>query len=322
MKCPVCKNKIDDENKTCPICKFDDLHHYFINTNDATEWMEKIVVPYRNQWNHKPKTETGDLFQTMFSKQLERLNTISNEHIERKCDFRYHSDSNGVVISSYIGSNSHVTIPDTIDGNLVRGIGDSAFKDNKIIETVTLPNTIRFIGNEAFSKSSIKTIDLGESVKYIYSHAFYSCNNLESITFPETVKIISNGVCSSCSKLKNVVILGARKIEIGAFLCEGLKRIYLPDTLEEIEAYSFTSPCRFKQMILPQSLQKLNDTRFILHNNGLDIAVLNNNTEFAYEHNDLYDGNTRIFCNKGSLVEVFANKYMIPTFPLSKFQKC
>lgn len=46
MKCPVCKTECSGYDR-CPQCGFDDLRTDFLNQEDANDWLENVVVPYR-----------------------------------------------------------------------------------------------------------------------------------------------------------------------------------------------------------------------------------------------------------------------------------
>ena len=48
--CPVCKNTINDDTVKCSVCNFTDLHREFISKEDAQEWLDTIVLPYREKW--------------------------------------------------------------------------------------------------------------------------------------------------------------------------------------------------------------------------------------------------------------------------------
>ena len=48
--CPVCKNSITQKAKKCKVCDFSDLHKEFITKEDAQDWFDTVVLPYRNKW--------------------------------------------------------------------------------------------------------------------------------------------------------------------------------------------------------------------------------------------------------------------------------
>jgi len=80
-------------------------------------------------------------------------------------DYTYTFDNNGgIAITGYTGPGGDVTIPDTIDGYLVTSIGDAAFY-NKFMTSVTIPNSVTSIGEEAFENcTSLTNVTIGASV--------------------------------------------------------------------------------------------------------------------------------------------------------------
>ena len=81
----------------------------------------------------------------------------------------------------------------------VTSIAANAFKANKTIASVTIPNT----------------------VITIYAQAFYGCTSLKSITIPTSVKTIGKKAFYNCRKLKTITIkttkLTIKKVGAGAF---------------------------------------------------------------------------------------------------------
>lgn len=71
------------------------------------------------------------------------------------------------TITGYIGNEQSVRVPRKIKGHTVTAIGKNAFKDNDLIVTVTLP----------------------DSVTSIEDRAFYACSNLLIITMPKVTHI-------------------------------------------------------------------------------------------------------------------------------------
>ena len=54
--CPVCKSAINDNAVKCNVCSFTDLHREFITKEDAQEWLDTVVLPYRIQWEELKDT--------------------------------------------------------------------------------------------------------------------------------------------------------------------------------------------------------------------------------------------------------------------------
>ena len=72
-----------------------------------------------------------------------------------------------------------IIIPSTLRGRQVTKIGDMAFSDKKI-KSITLPDSLTEIGN----------------------NAFYMCNGLEEITIPSSVTKIDDNAFENCRNLK------------------------------------------------------------------------------------------------------------------------
>ena len=69
-------------------------------------------------------------------------------------------------------------------------IGDDAFYDCYGLTDVYLPESIKRIGNGAFSGSGITSIEIPKHVEHIGSFAFNHCNELMDIIIPDSVKYI------------------------------------------------------------------------------------------------------------------------------------
>ena len=74
------------------------------------------------------------------------------------------------------------------------------------IQSIIIPNSLRKIGDYAFSKcSSLNSITIPNSVTNIGQAAFDECSSLTTITIPEKVSKIGWGAFSNCASLKSVI---------------------------------------------------------------------------------------------------------------------
>lgn len=99
-----------------------------------------------------------------------------------------------------------------------------------IIDEVILPNTIKNIGFQAFTWSSIKTINIPEGVTSISEQAFYNTSELQTATFPSTLKVIGphafyGSVLPSCTLPDNIQTVNGAAFELDAPKGIGMKAI-------------------------------------------------------------------------------------------------
>lgn len=75
--------------------------------------------------------------------------------------------------TAYTGTNPAMVIPDTIEGLTVKLINTNAFKDNLIIISAKLPDTIIATGNDAFGDcKNLKTVNMPSALTTINNYAF------------------------------------------------------------------------------------------------------------------------------------------------------
>ena len=97
---------------------------------------------------------------------------------------------------------SSITIP-----NSVTSIGDDAFSDCSKLTQVNIPNSVTSIGNSAFRRCSALTqVSIPNSVTSIGGWAFYDCSALTQVTIPNSVTSIGGLVFRNCSALTSVII--------------------------------------------------------------------------------------------------------------------
>lgn len=185
--------------------------------------------------------------------------------------FSYYVNQNcdEIVIDSYVASDyiAELEIPDKIKGIEVTAIRDRAFA-NITFKSIKLPDSIKYIGKEAFRESDIKelilpknlevidnrafqyannlegTLIIPENVKYIGQNAFQS-NYLTSIIFPESIENIEEGAFLY-SELENVEFKGngknLRKIGVDAFSVAKVDNKIDVTAFENLEIYDFNNP--------------------------------------------------------------------------------
>ncbi|MBQ7225490.1 MAG: leucine-rich repeat domain-containing protein [Clostridia bacterium] len=144
---------------------------------------------------------------------------------------------------------THIVIPKTVMHNgityTVTGVESMAFYNNADITSLTVSDTVKYIGEYAFHYcTSLKSVTLGSGLEEIGGYAFYFCTALDSLSLGG-VRIIGEFAFYNCAHLDTLVIPNTVEvIEDCAFkFCYNIVRITLGTGLKSIELSAFEE-CR------------------------------------------------------------------------------
>ena len=112
------------------------------------------------------------------------------------------------VLIEYTGTRTRIHPHLTVSKEPVVGLGDGVFKDSQTIEYFSVAHNDVFttIGAEAFMNSSIRDVDLFDSVTTIGARAFAGCAQLEELTLPNSLTTIGEGALDGLTGLKKLVV--------------------------------------------------------------------------------------------------------------------
>lgn len=165
---------------------------------------------------------------------------------ERENSFEYIATNNQVVIVRFhgLGMESHVSIPEKIQGMPVVRLGKMSFsraiqkidaKTSDNLVKLTLPGTLEYIEGGAFQmNSNLSEVNLPPKISVIEDSTFAFCGftnlvfpntvqkigkgafmanaNLKSVNIPASVEFIGKGAFSGCRNLTNIEILGSNTV--------------------------------------------------------------------------------------------------------------
>lgn len=154
----------------------------------------------------------------------------------------------------------HIVIPEAVTYDdvsySVTSIGESAFCSCSLLQGVTIPNTVKSIGQNAFSDSSLPQITIPNSVESIGMSAFSGCSNIRELTLPNSIKKIGYGAFSTCSNLTSIVIPDSVTTISGSLFssCYNLESVTIPNTVTSIGGRAFSFCPKLTEIALPDSL--------------------------------------------------------------------
>lgn len=182
---------------------------------------------------------------------------------EKSGDFTYAIYEEYVEITGYSGNAASVSVPSEYSGGKVLSIGKAAFQGNKLIESVTLPESVlnieaaafknceklssaaipgvKSIGASAFFNTALREIELPEVLENLGRQSF-SNTKLEFAELPGGIVRSGDYVFSGCTELKSVSFAdGFSEISVRMFSgCTALESVSVPDSVSAVGGYAFT----------------------------------------------------------------------------------
>lgn len=205
-------------------------------------------------------------------------------------DYEYTVYNDTAAITRYTGDKKDVTIPSELQGKKIVNIGPYSFANNKNITSVTIPESVLYLGIGAFSDcTNLSWIDLPETPVHIsgsafintayYNNsinwtdgAFYIDKNLifadETATGDFVVRKGTRNICYSAfdsnESITSVFIPSSVKtIGIDAFsCCTNLKKVTMEEGVEEIGNWAFYGCERLTDINIPDSVTTINKDAF------------------------------------------------------------
>lgn len=118
----------------------------------------------------------------------------------------------GKTLFAMLGGDRTCVIPEGVET-----ICDRAFEDQVMLTDVKLPSTVTTIGQEAFTETSLRSVEMPSALREIKERAFENCKKLTSVIFNEGLETIGNL----------------------AFRYDAIPTVMLPSTLKHLGNLSF-----------------------------------------------------------------------------------
>ena len=194
-----------------------------------------------------------------------------------KSIFLYHTSDGNIVDIKGKDFGANVVSHNVVNGECVIAfdapitkIPAQAFAKSKIKGSLTIPNSVTTIGEEAFSNcTELKgSLTLSNSLKTIGNKAFYMCNRLNgSLTIPNTVTTIGISAFEKCTGFNGSLTIPHSVTTIGksAFCnCQGFKGdLTIPSSITTIEDDTFSSCFGFNgNLTIPNSVTTIGNSAF------------------------------------------------------------
>lgn len=180
------------------------------------------------------------------------------------------------------------------------GIADEAFKGVTKIDTLVLPEEIRYIGDSAFEGSFLKSISLN-NVSDIGNKTFKNCSQLVDVKIGTAVNVIGAEAFSGSSITELCLPYSVKKIGPGAFsFCHKLKTVNLNEISAgnnaniELGKFAFFDCCSLDDIAMSESgITSIGEGAFAATNSitgNLQSVILPKQIKDSNLHDFLFDG--------------------------------
>ena len=157
-------------------------------------------------------------------------------------DFMFYTCEGKHYLVGYTGDKTELTLPESYKGEGYE-VFKNAFIWNLTLESVTIPDTVTAIGDNAFFRCvSLKNIQLPDGIDRIGIRTFAWCTSLTSIELPDSLTVIDEHAFEDCHRLESIVIPeGVTTVGLWAFWRNAaLKSVTIPTTLKIMGEYAFS----------------------------------------------------------------------------------
>ena len=314
MKCMICKQEVDADEKMCPICGAMPwkLPESFLNSEQHFTWLEEVYKPQLLRWE-KSKQLNADLIELQGSinsirEELQllrdtqaRSNNITNRSQPLiKLSPDYSIDENGVLRSIHLDKltlqipNDITSIVSENDENIIDSCWridyDKGIQLSKLINSIVIPDSVLSIGKNAFKGlENLRTIIIPDSVETIDDSAFERCKSLTEVTIPSNVTYIGNYAFDECSSLSSIMLPeGIKRIGNGMFrYCYHLDSVRLPQSLNYIGKEAFYNCKSLTEVTIPSNVTYIDDFAFASCESLTEVTISSNVTYI--DHGSFYN---------------------------------
>lgn len=205
-------------------------------------------------------------------------------------------EDNTAAISKYYGDSKYPTVPEEIDGCTVTAISGgwyigedgkpvlygnihgisyaddgmiadsqvySPFSENTEIKSVTIPDSVKWIGAISFRNCiSLKKVILPSELEFIGNNCFDGCSSLESISIPDSVEYIDQEAFKNCLSLRSADLPNAHYEHSVFENCSSLREITLPSGMTELPPFMFSGCTELASVSFPEGMTTIGDSSF------------------------------------------------------------
>lgn len=203
----------------------------------------------------------------------------------------YFNPKDAVYYGKYLllKAGSYVTERTVKDGTVL--IASGAFEGDKLMTRITLPGSLKYIGDRAFYEcTELTTVSLSDNVLSIGRECFAWCSSLKNVRLSAGLTELPTYAFAGCALGDVVIPESVTKLGSHVFYRGGVTSVRLPSTIQVIPSYAFYA-CPLGEIELPESINLIMDYAF--YESQLQSLTLPSSLPL-YIMNSAFEGNFEI----------------------------
>ncbi len=190
--------------------------------------------------------------------------------------FIYKFENDGCTITGYNGSETIIEIPSSIDGIKVKSIGENAFRDNILLTSITIPNSVTRIGEYAFYGCDLLTIYCEANSKPSEWDTNWNCGRPIYWGINEGNYLVQNGIIYVIQN-EEAVVTGHEA---------NITNVVIPETIAAIKVTSigykaFSHCSSLTSIVISNSVTRIGEYAFYGCNSLTSLVILNGVTNIG-----------------------------------------
>lgn len=268
---------------------------YIMKNKDTGERFQYCDNPYRGydyQFMDESDTEVDTMF--FMSDLVESDNAFAEWlHDLNPEFFKFQRIVDGLIIEDDTVTGTTCPEADVVIPDDVEFIGESAFYQDDIINTVYISSGVKQIESLAFAKSSLSQINLDDaySLEFIGQGAFRDCDALTGIISLPNIEVIYREAFtySGISQMyigNSLAIIG----KYAFYGCDNLEYIEIEDTQNGLEIFTetFANCPKLKEIHLPKNIKRIEINAF---NNCSDDLTIYTDSQWMRDNIEAFNIN-------------------------------